>query len=531
MPIRVSLSILLLVLSAGIATPQSLVNLEVDSWVYPVLDRFVAKGYLYVDTEVRPLARGEIAEALVGLIVEVRDGEVRISSVDAYFLARLKCEFREELRLLGVEEVEGMPVYQDIPMVRYSHDQNLIALDADAQESIVLERTKIKDSVCVIDTTLTVSRTSIGLESYGQFGKGPAFAERLVFTKIEGDEDIGTAYPSLGMRQWKGGTAQVERAYLRQGFGPVKIQLGRDRVWWGPGRFGTLLVSSGGEALDLVGLSVSIWAFSVRGLTAVLSPDEGIYVSAHRLSLRLPLRTIFAVSEAVIYYRNSFPEPQYVNPLIPYYLAEHNLDQDDNTLWNFSLVTCPGAGIRLYGEFLIDDVQYERSANAPDKLGGIAGIHIADPLRLPDCDLRCEYTRLNKWVYTHRDSSDRYAHSGTPIGEVLGPDSDRLILEIYHRPSRLVEILLGYRYLRHGEGTVELPWEEELGDPRPPFPSGEVETCNALYTDVSFRPTWWFFLRGGVEYTRRRNSTAFGVCPEKPIDRWQWNLTFSIEGF
>lgn len=516
----VCLPVLFSLLIAANANPQSLVNVEVDSWVYPILDRFVAKGYIYVDTEARPLTRGQIAEALRPFLGEDGGGGAPISSVDGYYLARLETEFAWEL---GVDREHGYR-YQDLPLLRFDKGEGRINLDADLEESVSISRAELKIDSIPFDTLLTVSTTSLGLETYGQFTEKLAYDERLTFSLIEGDEDIASTHSGRGTRVWKRGIAEIDRAYFKLRTGPLQLELGRDRFWWGPGRFGTLLVSSSGEPLDLVALSADLWRISVRSLTAVLSPDKGRYLSVHRLSLQLPLKTILGVSEAVVYNRRSFPEPQYVNPLIPYYAAEHNLHQDDNTLWLFDLVTYPRGGVRLYGEFLIDDVQYERGVNAPDKLAGIVGLHIADPLGLPDSDLKCEYTRLNKWVYTHRDSSNKYVHSGTPIGNMLGPDSDRFILEISHRPTVSIEASIRYLYLRHGEGTVDLSWEEELGDPRPFFPSGRVEIRNCLSGDVSYRPAWWLFLKAGVEYRRINNPTAFGMSPEKPMDWLQWNL-------
>lgn len=518
----VSLSILFLFSSITVANPQSLLNVETGSWVYPVLDRFVAKGYLFVDTEARPLTRGEIADK-VGAVAERSEA---LSDVDQYLLDRLQWEFREELSKYRSTPLKG---YQDQPFLQFREGSAYVALDAGLKEYASLERTKFKDSVCVIDTLLWVSRTTVELESYGQFGEGPAFYQDMTFTRIEGDEEAPGYWDKMEPRGWKSGTAEVERAYLKHALGPVELEVGRDKLWWGPGRWGTLIVSDSARPFDLVGMTARFGGVRARAFTALLSPDGGLYLSAHRVSFELPLSTILGFTETVVYHRSAFPEAQYVNPLVPYYLAEHNLRQDDNTLWNFSLVTCPGWGLRFYGELLIDDVQYARSDSAADKLGGIAGFQIADPMGLPDSDLRCEYTRLNKWVYTHRDTLNKYVQSGKPIGDELGPDSDRLILEVCHRPTAYLEVLLGYRYLRHGEGTLDLSWEEEGGDPRPRFPSGRVEMFNSLFARADLRPTWWLYLDGGVMYTRCRNSSAFGVCPEKAIDRWQFDLALRLD--
>lgn len=452
-----------------------------------------------------------------------------LSPVDSYMLNRLVWEFREELSEYLEEDLFGAERSQDQPYFQFREVGAYLAFDANLSEDAYLERTRLQDSVCVLDTLVWIFETSVELEGRGQFGKGPAFDQDLIFTRREYSEEDTSAPDAPGSRGWKSGTAEVERAYIRHALGPVEVHVGRDRFWWGPGRFGTLIVSSNGPALDMLGVSVRFRGVSARGFTAVLSPEEGIYLSAHRFSVQLPLRTVFGFTETVVYHRSSFPELQYVNPLIPYYLAEHNLGQDDNTLWNFSLVTHPGAGVRLYGEFLIDDVQYQRSARAPDKLGGIAGIHIADPLGIPDSDLKCEYTRLNKWVYTHRDTKDKYVNSGVPIGEPLGPDSDRLALRLCHRPAASLEIGLGYTYCRHGEGTVNVPWEDEDGEARPPFPSGQVEMFNRLIVDLMYRPVWWFCLEGEVDYERARNASFFGVCPEKAVDRWQWDLALRLD--
>jgi hypothetical protein len=515
--------LILFATTATVAIPQSLVNLEVESWVYPVLERFVSKGCISVDTEARPLTRGQAAEALKGLIEQVEKEEISLSSVDEYYVARLKTEFAQELGLRY--ETRN----QDIPFIIYSDGDNRLDFDVDLEERVTISRDRAKDDSVSLDTLQAVTTTSLGLESYGELKGRVCYDERLVFSLIEGDEDMSSAHSGEGLRPWKRGTAEIERAYFKYKIGVVGIELGRDRFWWGPAKFGTLLVSSGGEPLDVIGLDGRLGIVSARAFSAVLSSTEGIYLSAHRLSLNLPLRTVFGVSEAVLYHRDFFPEPQYLNPIIPYYAAEHNLKKDDNTLWNFDVMTCPGAGLRLYGEFIIDDFQYERSADAPDKLGGLAGVYASDPLGMPDSDIRCEYTRLNKWVYTHRYSYNKYVHSGMPIGEILGPDSDRLILEVCHRPSKVSEVFLRYMYLRHGEGTLDLPWEEEGGDPRPPFPSGKVETTNGLFADVSLRPAWWFYVKAGIGYTRARNRTAFGITPEKPVDSCQWDIALDID--
>ncbi len=510
-------------------SPQSLVNVEAESWVYPVLDRFAAKGYIYVDTDARPLTRGEIAKALKDFVSDVRGDRTLVSPVDRHLLGRLEVEFREELVRQGSPGTASAPRVEDEPFLAFRTEDDYAALDVGLRELGAALKTESKDSLCPLDTLLFVSRTSVELQAYGQFGGGPAFDNLFLFTKIEGDEEVPFSGEQASLNRWKGGTAEVERAYLKNAFGPIHVEAGRDRFWWGPGRFGTLLVSPAGEALDVLAICATAWGVRARYLTAVLSPADGIYLSAHSLSFRLPLRTVFGVSEAVVYQRNSFPELQYVNPLVPYYLAEHNLRQDDNTLWNFSLVTLPGAGIRLYGEVLIDDVQYERSAPAPDKLGGIAGFQASDPLGLPDSDVRCEYTRLNKWVYTHRDWYNAYAREETPIGDPLGPDSDRLVLELCHRPTGALEFLVGYRYLRHGEGSIDLPWEEEGGDPRPQFPSGRVEVYNSLFAESSYRPFWWLHLGSGVVYTRSRNATILGVCPSKAVDAWHLQLDLRVD--
>ena len=225
----VCLPVLLSLLVVAIANPQSLVNVEVDSWVYPILDRFVAKSYIYVDTEARPLTRGKIAEALEPFLKEAEQGEAAISSIDRHYLARLKNEFAKEL---GTDARKGHR-YQDMPVLRFDKGESRVNFDVYLEESLLISRAKLKNDSTLFDTLLTVSTTSLGFETYGQLNERLAYNERLTFSLIEGDEDIGSTYSGRGTRVWKRGTAEIDRAYFKLKTGPIQLELGRDRFWWG----------------------------------------------------------------------------------------------------------------------------------------------------------------------------------------------------------------------------------------------------------------------------------------------------------
>jgi hypothetical protein len=299
-------------------------------------------------------------------------------------------------------------------------------------------------------------------------------------------------------RAWRGAEAVIERAYVRLGLPWFELELGREPVWWGSGTQGTLLLSDNALPLDFLGISVAFGAARFEAIDAAISSGEGRFFSGHRLTWSHRGRLTVGLSEVVVY-AGERPDPSYLNPLIPFYAAQWNRREDDNILWAADWTWIPLTGLKSYGEVLIDDYMYDPTPPAPDKRGFLCGLHVTDPASLPNTDLRLEYARLDRWVYTHRRALVSYVdEDGAVLGHRIGPDADLFTASAERQLTPRLRAGVLFARERHGEGRSPSRGWTDGDDPRTQFLSGVVER----------RVSWG----GRLEY------------------EWSWRLRTLLEG-
>ena len=466
------------------STSQSLLYLPLDHWAYPYLDRFVGLNLIQLDLEVRPIPRGEIVEALRPLLGSIEREEVNLSDVDQWYVEKLMVEFQREL------EIHPKKI-ADRPLLEFEDGDRYFTLDTRLAGILLHQRNS--------DSTFTSRVSLLDLSSYGELGERFAYDEEITVSVRKGEGDLEVGFSDAGIRPWKDVRASIERAYFAVDLSRFHLQIGRDRKWWGSGRFGTLLLSTNAPPIDLIQFSTKIWRFRASAFTALISPENESYLSNHRLSLSLGRKTTIGLTEAVLYHRR-LPELGYLNPIIPYYATQRNVNRDDNIFWHVNFSTFPVKRIKVYGELLIDDFQYADRDSFPDKLGGILGFQWFDPLGFRDTDLSGEVGRIQKWVYTQRDTLNTYLHEDAIIGDGLGPDAERILLLITHRWTKTLSSSIEGVSIRRGEGRDLVPWEKDRPPPHPPFPSGIVESRRSVGMGLDYEPSWWlrFSLLGRI---------------------------------
>ena len=289
---------------------------------------------------------------------------------------------------------------------------------------------------------------------------------------------------------WGEMEGRIIEAYISADLEYLTVEFGRNKVRWGPGYLSAMTVSDNPPPFDMLRITTDIGPVRASCFTALLEPKTFTWLSAHRLDWRVYDRLYVGISESILYAEQGI-QPKYINPLTIYYVMQWNSRDQDNIFLSADARFIPRDGYEFYGEISIDDYQYQSyPAGAPNKVGYLAGIYTAD-LFADGLDLRLEYSRINRWVYTHKYPRNVYVCYGGVIGSWLGPDADYSYARLSYQLAPAAEIFLEAMVERHGDGTLYDPWEDEREWGKGiPFPFGIVEQRRELALGAEMIRPW-----------------------------------------
>jgi hypothetical protein len=463
-------------------------DLPLDHWAYPLLERLVARQVLTIDLSTRPLSRSAVARALRSRAArEAAAGPAALTEREAWALDRLAAEF-------GEGQV-------DAPVLSLEDDGAVVGLGVLLGTSVghtggggAPRHTDDRSGGGCCEACEDVcAAVEIGYELWGGVGNALGFYSDATIL-FEGQEGPRTARLSNRARTWRGTAVTFDRAYFKLERPHVSVAVGRRDPAWGRSERGRLLISGAAPTFDSIAASLDVGPLGLHafhalieyeeiGTEGALGPGDRVFLGAHRLVYAGRAGSI-GLNEVVVY-SSAIPDPAHLNPLLPYYVSQFNEREYDNVLWSSDFTWRPARGLEVYGEFLVDDLQYDRDTDRPDKYALTLGQSYYSHAAGLDYEITAEYSHARRWTYTHARVEHRYDHDGRPIGFELGPDADRALVEVALRPSTAWTVRLGYEHSRRGEGTTT----EVFGpgdDHDLAFPSGNVTTVRRLAAAVTF---------------------------------------------
>jgi len=492
--IRPHVILFLVLLTASNACALVDENLTVDSWTYSLVRELDLRGFRLTEFgHERPASLADIAAALDVLARDMASGKIHPTQYERRLLEALNRELEVELRVRRSPDVVAAGLWGDGRLVT----------DGEGEDEW--------RGQCIAEAALRLgSRTTLYHRSWIDTRAG---------------ED-----PAIVARAWKEDlTGVTDAAYLLRRSAHWRLLFGRERMDWGPGFRGGLIFSAGAPPLDMVKAELCVARFHGTAFAAVLDDYVGPYgdssvraaryLSGHRLAWRASPSLEISVSELIVYGgEGRLPEVRYLMPLFFFYGEQWNTGSDDNPLWAFDVSWRPRRGARLYGELLIDDLQYETEAE-PNEIGYVVGGELADPpvlAWLGGTVLGFEYARINRWTYGQNKPWNRYLGHGVCMGHPLGPDADGLWARVIRPVTGWARLQMDLGRVRRGEGRIE----DERSSVVPfsgRFPSGSVEvrTTLTLGLEVFPRANRWFF--GEVGWARVEN-----IEHEAGRDRNEW---------
>jgi hypothetical protein len=271
-------------------------------------------------------------------------------------------------------------------------------------------------------------------------------------------------------------------AYLELFYKNVSVSFGKEKLRWGPGYKGTLGLS--GTAISPVYFyNLELTLGKVMHFQAFLNSfeDESLFtdeISGHneiiinsnkqpitiniprygagqRMDLRIGKHVQIGIYELVDFFGSS-DLARFSNPLQIYYLGNNNSKTNNANVQagvDFNLFINP---IRLYGEFLNDDITVFEDAGNPNKYAWQIGAAYYGKKRIVEAGI--EYTHVAPYVYGHYTALGRHEHWGESMGWPWGNDQDlfngHMILTVNEKINALFEV----NYWIKGEGTLKDDW-------------------------------------------------------------------------
>ena len=322
-------------------------------------------------------------------------------------------------------------------------------------------------------------------------------------------ENKGNLDSYAKLRRWDDKvTLYIDYALFGYKYKSFLFTFGRTFRTWGPRDNDRLLISSNSPAFNQFSAEYQSGKFFLQYWTAKLNvwyePDStrfNRYIAAHRVAFKPHPRLEIGLSETVLYARREGGmELYYLNPILPYYLEQWNNRIDDNIYWqmDFMWYACPG--LKMWGEFLIDDFQID-FVSEPHQIGFNFGISELGLLLSKYFQIEVDYTQIRNTVYGQNKPYNSFSNEGVVIGSSLGTDSDRLRYVFTAHVSPYLRIKAGGIITRKGEGrfyntdNYPAPKGEK-------FPSGIVETefNNYLRAEILHNNTMETYITCGYRH-------------------------------
>ena len=474
--------VLLSVLNVASGAPDVPANF--DGWVTDALAKLETDGITGgFHRQTAPLSRAEVAQIIRQAESRIRAGRVVPSAIDRKLLEKLKRAFRMELA-----SREGRLI-DFFPQLRATEKKIAPALAA----AFHWTAGQLKE------------RKAPRLALYSEF-EAHNFESRPLDGKTAGQR----------LERWRGEyTMDFKRSYLQVNGAHLNLLVGRDWLFWGASRYKTVGISDNSPAFDQVRLTGTFGKrLKATAFTTQLDStwfDDGKkrylakrYMSGHRLDYQYNDRVEIGVAEWVLYGGDAQTlEWKYANPVTFYYALQYNTKADDNVMFAFDAAIRPVDGVRLYAEWIIDDIQYESDSNDPHAVAWLLGVTWYPQYLDRHLGIHSEYARVNRWAYTHLDPDNQFTHFGYAIGHPISNDSDRLSLSASYQFTVSTAAEVQAVLTRHGAGTIADRFHGEDYDSLL-FPTGVVARTIEIGGRFSYRPldAWNLFLSYRWQHTQ-----------------------------
>ena len=456
----------------------SQVNYEpLNKSIYDYLDRLSIQGYFQINSEIKPFYRVYIAEKLKIVLEKKGDKVTPLEKKELIFYAQ---EFARELKRIDVNvdsiladkrndinlwNVVGFNEYGRFHLVDY--DDSLFTFTLDPILGYKYGSGNITSETHLWNGLSLYGRISDWVGFDLNFRDNTETGDKIDYTR-ELSPLTGFTFQAKKERGFEHSSVRANLT-ISNDWGSATI--GKDFVYYGEGISGKMNLSNKAPSFPHIKLEaypVDWFKFSyVHGwLNSQVIDSSSIrysetgwvnyknvpkYFVANQFSFTPWTTFNFTVGGSIIY-SDGF-EPIYLVPVIFIRLADQYLTAPDEAAGNAQLFgsawyNIPSINTKFYGSIFVDEFSVQDS-DGPRAVGYTLGADIINPL-IPESEIVVEYTKVDPYVYFHRDDAQHYTSYNYQLGHWIGSNSDQIYLSFTKYILRGLKVKGWYTYIRRG---------------------------------------------------------------------------------
>lgn len=358
------------------------------------------------------------------------------------------------------------------------------------------------------------SKLSGGARIFGYLGDHIGFGFQAVNNRVDGNEFdlMQKDRPAQGVGSLITRDTFYDEvdAYISHSSKYVDLVFGKFSNYWGNGKTGSLSLSNRAPSYPQIllktGFSDWLKFTYIHGWLESNELDDSTsyiinygngheferefykskYVAAHRLDL-FPFANLKIGLSEVLYYGETSPKIIYMIPIMFFWSAQHQTNDQDNEEIGIDVEWIPTDYCKLYGSMIIDDIRLTKIFSENESLnyfGYQIGAFLFDPY-IYKLDLRVEYTHINPWVYTHKFPVNCATSDGYHMGYWSGQNSDNLYFNLGYKINELSS--LDFTFSHYRKGAQDSIYQQYEIPPAEKFLYGHQYTKNTFGIDLKYK--------------------------------------------
>jgi hypothetical protein len=433
-------------------------NIPIDSWIYTALDRLFASNLIESGFKgTRPYTRIEAARLLSEAIMNKDKILSQEKELLEYFLKQLEWEFREELDENYRHSKKSPKIYiKPIRELKIAYNKS---------HGNYLSYPNINKNE-VNQFPLTYNNGGIKYPEHNNVS--------LEFsTEIKVSENLSFyLHPLFEYKQnihnKEDKSARFHKIYAKFTAYNTELQIGRDSIWWGQGRHGSLILTDNAWPFNMIKISnptpfLLPWYFRYLGpfkytfFVTELEEDRTIpdtKLGGFRMNFKPHPRFEIGLSRVAMMGGDGRPDIG-MDEILSIFFGDNIANIDEDTSNQIAAIDfCYKLPFKWkifnQAEFYAEWGGEDEAGGFPSKAAYIIGIYLPKLTKDGRTDLLLEYAHTHRSWYSHYIYETGYSYKGNILGHHMGGDATDVYFQIGRYLNKKTRIDFEFDYEERG---------------------------------------------------------------------------------